>query len=260
MCFGLDPLAVWFCGGPDMSAARGVFTVTFLMCVLGTGGLDLLRATATSGNPPSPPRVHCWCPRYPNLTVCSWPDSPHDPPTHYVASYSERLRQNHVRLCPLVRPTDTSSGPALSPSSDQLWHCHLPDLKLLTDYIINVTAVRPGGSSSHLSSFMLEDIVKPDPPADVWVSAHSPKAAVVGWAPPPTWANLDIFPLKYQILYGWENRGTPKSVRLGPFEGTKVDLKGLTGGRSYRFQVCAQDLLGLGQCSDWSSPVNVTVP
>ncbi|XP_029982976.1 interleukin-27 subunit beta [Sphaeramia orbicularis] len=242
-------------------AAGGVFTIMFLMCVLGSGGLELLRVTATTGTPPSPPRVHCWCPRYPNLTVCAWPEPPHNPPTHYVATYSDRLRQQVIRSCLLIRPTFSSSGPtsAPSPSSDQLWRCLLPNLKLLTDYIINVTAVYPGGSSSHLSSFMLEDIVKPDPPVDVWVSAQNPKTAVVGWTPPPTWANLDIFPLKYQILYRWENRGTLKSVNLGPFEGTRIDLKGLTSGRMYRFQVCAKDLLGLGQCSDWSAPVNVTI-
>lgn len=45
-------------------------------------------------------------------------------------------------------------------SLSQLWHCKLPNLKLLTDYIINVTSVYSGGSSSHLASFMLEDIGK----------------------------------------------------------------------------------------------------
>lgn len=40
----------------------------------------------------------------------------------------------------------------------QFWICQLPNLKLLTDYIINITAVHSGRSSSHLTSFMLEDI------------------------------------------------------------------------------------------------------
>lgn len=40
-------------------------------------------------------------------------------------------------------------------------HFYLPDLKLFTDYIINVTAIDPSNrSSSYLSSFMLEDIGK----------------------------------------------------------------------------------------------------
>ena len=40
----------------------------------------------------------------------------------------------------------------------QVWSCHLEDLKLLTDYIINVTAVNSLGSRSNFTSFMLEDI------------------------------------------------------------------------------------------------------
>lgn len=40
----------------------------------------------------------------------------------------------------------------------QLWFCHLPNLKLLTDHIINITAIYSDKSSSYLSSFMLEDI------------------------------------------------------------------------------------------------------
>ncbi|XP_050934156.1 LOW QUALITY PROTEIN: interleukin-27 subunit beta [Lates calcarifer] len=234
-------------------------TVTLLMCVLGGQALDLLRATATSGNPSSIPMVHCWCASYPNLTLCSWPEPALSPPTHYIATYSERHNQLATRQCHLT-PPNSSSLALNSSSSEPLWHCHLPNLKLLTDYIINVTAVHSGGSSSQLASFMLEDIVKPDPPVDVRVSPHNIRNLLVEWSPPPTWANLDIFPLKYQIMYQWENRGTPKFVSLGPFENTRVELRGLTPGKVYQFQVCAKELLGLGECSNWSSPVNITIP
>uniref|UniRef100_A0A4W6E4T4 Fibronectin type-III domain-containing protein n=1 Tax=Lates calcarifer TaxID=8187 RepID=A0A4W6E4T4_LATCA len=155
--------------------------------------------------------VHCWCASYPNLTLCSWPEPALSPPTHYI-----------------------------------LWHCHLPNLKLLTDYIINVTAVHSGGSSS--------------PTCNLVPFVNVIRNLLVEWSPPPTWANLDIFPLKYQIMYQWENRGTPKFVSLGPFENTRVELRGLTPGKVYQFQVCAKELLGLGECSNWSSPVNITIP
>ncbi|XP_073340292.1 interleukin-27 subunit beta [Pagrus major] len=236
--------------------------VALLMCVLGGQALDLLKATATSGSRPSPPKVHCWCASYPNLTVCSWPEPSRSPPSRYIASYSERHRQTDIKQCQLIQPGSSASFliPASSSSSEQLWYCLLPNLKLLTDYIINVTAVSSGGSSSYLSSFMLEEIVKPDPPVDVRVSPRNSRNLLVEWSPPPSWANLDILPLKYQILYQWEYRGTPKSVNLGPFESNKVELKGLTPGRPYTFHVCAKELLGLGQCSDWSSPVKITLP
>ncbi|XP_049451829.1 interleukin-27 subunit beta isoform X1 [Epinephelus fuscoguttatus] len=286
--------------------------VTLLMCVLGGQALDLLRVTATSGTPPSTPRVHCWCSSYPNMTLCSWPEPSISPPTHYIATYSERHRPLDTKQCQLIQPGSSSSDltSTSSSSSERLWHCQLPNLRLLTDYIFNITAVYSGGSSSHLSSFMLEDIVKPDPPVNVRVSPQDVRNLLVQWSPPPSWANLNIFPLKYQILYRWENRGNPKSVneeeqaaapetdpqsavaatqiqptqtpeprdltattpsqisklsvaavtQLGPFESTKVELKGLTPGRTYVFQVCAKELLGLGMCSDWSSPVKITIP
>ncbi|XP_039994094.1 interleukin-27 subunit beta [Xiphias gladius] len=237
-------------------------TVTLLVCVLGGQALDLLRATAASGNPPSTPLVHCWCSSYPEVALCSWPELSHSPPTHYIATYSERHSQPATKQCQLIPPSASSSAlnssSSSSPPSEQLWHCQLPNLKLFTDYIINVTAVYSGASSSHLASFMLEEIVKPDPPVDVRVSPHNIRNLLVEWSPPSTWADLDIFPLKYHIMYRWENRGTQKF--LGPFESTRVELKGLTPGRAYIFQVCAKELLGLGKCSNWSSPVNVTIP
>lgn len=49
-------------------------------------------------------------------------------------------------------------------------------------------------------------------------------------------------------------------LQLGPFESTNVTLKGLARGRTYLFQVCAKELLDLGECSDWSSAVKVTFP
>ncbi|XP_071772062.1 interleukin-27 subunit beta [Centroberyx gerrardi] len=242
------------------SARSSLFvTVTLLSCLLGSNALNLLKANAASGNLPSTPTVRCWCAGYPNQTLCSWPEPPQSPPTQYIATYSERHRPLVTKQCHLIPPGSSSSA-LNSSSSGQLWHCHLEDLKLLTDYIINITAVNPGGSSSHLASFMLEDIVKPDPPVDVRVSPHGFRKLSVEWSPPPTWSNLDIFPLKYQIRYQWENRGTPQSVHLGPFESTRIDLRGLTPGTSYLVQVCAMELLGLGECSNWSSPVQTTLP
>lgn len=48
--------------------------------------------------------------------------------------------------------------------------------------------------------------------------------------------------------------------QIGPFETTSAELRELRTGRPYMVQVCAQELLGLGECSEWSEAVNVTVP
>ncbi|XP_076013683.1 interleukin-27 subunit beta [Genypterus blacodes] len=237
-------------------------TSALLMCALGSDTLNLLKANMVTGNAPSTPAVHCWCAGYPNQTLCSWPETSHSPPEQYIATYSERHRHWVTEQCHLIPPGSSSSGliSASASSSEQLWHCHLQDLKLLTDYIINITAVYPAGSSSHLTSFMMEEIVKPDPPVNVRVFPDHFRNLTVEWSPPATWSNLDIFPLKYHIQYKWEIRGTPKSVPLGPFESTRVDLRGLSPGRTYLFQVCAMELLGLGECSNWSSPVETIMP
>uniref|UniRef100_A0A3P8PEQ6 Fibronectin type-III domain-containing protein n=1 Tax=Astatotilapia calliptera TaxID=8154 RepID=A0A3P8PEQ6_ASTCA len=157
-------------------------------------------------DPLSAPKVHCWCSSYPNATLCTWPKPPHFPTTHYIATYSERHNQASTKECHLLPPG--------SSSSEKFWICQLPNLKLLTDYIINITAVHSGRSSSHLTSFMLEDIVKPDPPVDVRVSPTNNRKLLVEWSPPPTWTNLAIFPLKYQIIYQWENKGIRRSVNV----------------------------------------------
>lgn len=65
-----------------------------------------------------------------------------------------------------------------------------------------------------LSLSVFLSVVKPDPPVDVRVSPHNDRNLLVEWAPPPSWTNLEILPLKYQILYQWENRGNPKSVNV----------------------------------------------
>lgn len=49
-------------------------------------------------------------------------------------------------------------------------------------------------------------------------------------------------------------------LQVGPFETTKVQLKRLSPGRSYQLQMCATELLGLGECSDWTAAVPVTIP
>lgn len=56
--------------------------------------------------------------------------------------------------------------------------------------------------------------VKPDAPVDVRVSPTNNRKLLVEWSPPPTWTNLAIFPLKYQIIYQWENKGIRRSVNV----------------------------------------------
>ncbi|KAG7456790.1 hypothetical protein MATL_G00239780 [Megalops atlanticus] len=211
------------------------------------------------GFPPSPPEVTCWSPSYPLKTICSWSQDP-EPllPTRYMAIYmSGRCHRagecgEHI----LKGPMD---GKPCHPVPGLSRHCVMEGLQLfrLEPYILNVTAINPLGSASRLFIFILEDIVKPDPPVNVTVIPGPGRQLSVEWAPPPTWTELDNFPLKYKVQY---YRGINESPRtVGPYESEKAVMKGLRPGSTYHIRVSAQDQL-MGQRSDWSQPVSATVP
>ncbi|CAL8274554.1 unnamed protein product [Merluccius merluccius] len=214
-------------------------------------------ASGSTGAAPPKPSVRCRCAGYPTQTLCLWSEpGGQATSTHYIATYRERKERAVVKDCLLVPPGSPSSPLKSSSSSEKLWLCQLDDLKLYTDYILNVTSVSPLANTTQLASFMVEDIVKPDPPVEVKVSpVGGLRKLAVEWAPPLTWSNLDIFPLKYQLRYSWSHRHGNHTMHLGPYESTRVVLGALARGRTYLIQVCAMELLGLGECSDWSSPV-----
>ncbi|XP_018586603.1 interleukin-27 subunit beta [Scleropages formosus] len=211
-----------------------------------TAGGDLRRKLSLQpGYPPSPPKVHCWSPNYPLSVMCSWNEEP-EPilPTNYTATYSLENSAD-------VRPCHSTTG--------QSRVCLLRGAELFSikPHILNVTAINPLGSSTRLLPFVLEDIVKPDPPMEVRAVPVMTKQLVVEWSPPASWSTLVHFPLKYRVRYRLD--GEDISRTLGPYESTRMVLKGLRPGKTYHVQVSAQELLDLGQSSDWSAPVSATV-
>lgn len=249
--------------------ASGTLVLMLLLAASASGSdsVRLLRSAsepAVPGNPLEPPgaEVRCRCAGYPNQTLCMWSEpSGQSTPMRYIATYRE-TDESSVKHCHLFPPGSSSSAlspsssPSSSSSSEKLWLCQLDHLKLYTNYILNVTSISPLGNITRLTSFMVEDLVKPDPPVELRVSQKVRKL-VVDWSPPPTWSNLDVFPLKYQLRLSWSHRGDNHTVSPGPYEDTKVTMPGLAPGRTYVLQVCAMELLGLGECSDWSLPVKV---
>ncbi|XP_064826739.1 interleukin-27 subunit beta-like isoform X2 [Oncorhynchus masou masou] len=223
--------------------------VTLLSGVLSSDGTVLAVPSGENRaerDPPSPPEVRCWSPSYPFKALCSWPEPPQTQlPIQYIATYSPESS--------LPRVNGSSPGAR--------WLCVLNGLKLYTSYKLNITGVNHMGSASHLQAFTVEDIVKPDPPVNVTVQVIPGKLRLlVKWAPPPSWSDRTLFPLKYQVRYHWDNKGTPHEITLDPFEDTKKVLPGLSPERSYQVQVCSMELMGLGQSSDWSLPITVTTP
>uniref|UniRef100_A0AAY4ALT7 Fibronectin type-III domain-containing protein n=1 Tax=Denticeps clupeoides TaxID=299321 RepID=A0AAY4ALT7_9TELE len=189
------------------------------------------------GYAPSPPVVHCWAPSYPQKAFCSWVQKPDTLlPTQYLKTY----------------PCISVMG------SDSL--CEMSKLQLFTlqPHILNITAINALGTATGFMQFILEDIVKPDPPVNLTITASSAKRATVEWTPPPSWPDTVHFPLKYTVRYYWDQQQTDHT--LGPYELPRITITGLRSGRTYKIQVSAEDLLDQGSRSEWSDPVSLAVP
>ncbi|XP_060773743.1 interleukin-27 subunit beta [Neoarius graeffei] len=196
------------------------------------------------GYPPSIPDVQCWSPSYPLKALCSW-TLPQDPilPTYYISTY--RYLED-IYSCQRQSKWDRQ--------------CVLEgrDIFLKVSYLVNITAVNALGSASHVLPVIFEDIIKPDPPVNVKVTALPGKKLHVQWAPPPTWPDPVIFPLKYKVQFQW-GYDNIASV-MGPVESESLVRSGVLPGRMYHIRVSVMDFLGYGQSSDWSDAVNITLP
>ncbi|OBS82902.1 hypothetical protein A6R68_23120, partial [Neotoma lepida] len=164
----------------------------------------------------SQPRVRCRASRYPVAVDCSWtplgaPNSTRA--TSFIATYR------------LGVAAQQQSRPCLQPNP-QATRCTIPHVHLFSTvpYVLNVTAVHPGGASSNLLAFVAERIIKPDPPEGVRLRAAEQRLQVL-WNPPASWPFPDIFSLKTAQPHA-----------------------------KYFIQVSAQDLTDYGKPSDWSLP------
>ncbi|KAG5847832.1 hypothetical protein ANANG_G00130390 [Anguilla anguilla] len=112
------------------------------------------------GYPPSPLKVKCSSPGYPITATCSWSEEPEPTlPTRYTATYgigscfAAGLCASHKSRFHPCRPV-----PSLR------HHCVLNISLFQSDpQVINVTATNPLGSRSTFFSFIVENVVKPDP-------------------------------------------------------------------------------------------------
>ncbi|XP_072543081.1 interleukin-27 subunit beta [Salminus brasiliensis] len=201
------------------------------------------------GYAPSPPKVQCWAPSFPLNVLCSWTQSP-DPilPTHYISTYW------HVDggQVPFVRPCQRPR--------EQDRRCVLEDDELYTlvPYLVNITAVNALGSATTTLSVLPEHIVKPDPPVNVKATALTGNKVQVQWSPPPTWPDPVNFTLKYNVRFHWGKANLAST--MGPYESDSMVWSGLMAGRTYHIRVSAMDAMGYGQSSEWSDPVNITLP
>ncbi|NXD82436.1 IL27B protein, partial [Halcyon senegalensis] len=195
--------------------------------------------------PPAVPDVECWAISYPQAVNCSWLLAP-EPllDTDFVATYRHGV-SGDTELGECVR-----TGPQ---------SCSFGDVQMfsLTPYVVNVTAVNPLGAASRLLPFLLENIVKPDPPQDLRVLPipGETKKLLLEWNPPGSWPFPGYFPLKYHIRYTPDGSVT---TTIGPYEQTSYTLTGLRPGTLHHIQVAAKAFADSGEFSAWSPPASGT--
>ncbi|EGV93687.1 interleukin-27 subunit beta [Cricetulus griseus] len=191
----------------------------------------------------SQPRVRCRASRYPVAVDCSW--------TPLRAPNSTRA-MSFIATYRLGMDAQQQSLPCLLPTP-QATQCTVPDVHLFSTvpYVLNVTAVHPGGASSSLLAFVAERIIKPDPPESVRLRAAGQQLQVL-WHPPASWPFPDIFSLKYRVRY--RRHGASHFRQVGPIEATTFTLRTTKPHAKYCIQVSAQDLTDYGKPSDWSLP------
>ncbi|NXP22854.1 IL27B protein, partial [Scytalopus superciliaris] len=203
-------------------------------------------------DPPPAPAIECWAISYPQAVNCSWALSP-DPllDTDFVATYRSvgvpKARLSHPRVCATPRPS------CPWPRS-----CSFGDLRVfsLTPYVVNVTAMNPLGAASGALPFLLENIIKPDPPEDLQVSPipGEPQKLLVQWSPPASWPFPEYFPLQYQLRYARDK--DPEPTTVGPLEVTSHILADVEPGTLHHVRVAAKDAADSGEPSAWSLPAS----
>ncbi|XP_067824157.1 interleukin-27 subunit beta-like [Heptranchias perlo] len=201
------------------------------------------RVSLMLGYPPGKPQVTCWSVRYPLNVACSWKlENKTYLPTEVNVTY--RYGMGDVKIC--------STGWTMEGS------CIIEYVNLFSEipYTVKVMATNPLGFRSTFKQFIVEKIIKPDPPTDVRLSpiSNQPKKLLLQWKPPVTWPDSDLFLLKYTIKYWRAGSNRPRMIEVS--DQTSYTLSGLRSRALYFVEVAAKDFIDNGESSDWSPAVS----
>ncbi|XP_048415378.1 interleukin-27 subunit beta-like [Stegostoma tigrinum] len=195
------------------------------------------------GYPPGKPRVTCRSVRYPLNVVCLWKlENQTYLPTRLNVLY--RYGAEDVNQC---SAEEVLQG-----------NCTIEGIKLFSKipYTVKVTATNPLGSRSTITQFIVEKIIKPDPPTKVSVSPipNQPKKLLLQWKPPATWPDPSLFLLKYRIMYWPEGSTRYQMIEIN--DQASYILSGLRSKALYFAKIAAKDFVDNGMYSDWSPTVS----
>ncbi|CAM4700086.1 interleukin-27 subunit beta [Caretta caretta] len=209
-------------------------------------GKTLSRIRLRVGSPPEKPAIECWAVSYPETVNCTWKlKSEPRLETYFITTYRHGLGAKENKC---VQPGAGASS------------CSISDIQMfsITPYVLNVTAVNPLGATMNLFPFIVEQIIRPDPPEDLRVSPipGESKKLLLEWQPPSSWPFPQYFPLKYLIRYA--RAGANNNRTIGPYEQTSFILTGIRPRTIHHVQVAARDFTDYGDYSTWSPLVSGT--
>ncbi|XP_074834633.1 interleukin-27 subunit beta [Carettochelys insculpta] len=204
----------------------------------------LRRIQLRVGSPPEKPDVECWAVSYPQTVKCTWKlqSEPHLE-TFFITTY------RHGRAAQENECVQPGAGAR---------SCTISDIQMfsITPYVLNITAVNPLGTAMNLFPFVVEQIIRPDPPEDLRVSPipGESRKLLLEWQPPSSWPFPQYFPLKYLIRYTREGANSNRTI--GPYEQTSFILTGIRPRAIHHVQVAAKDFTDYGEYSAWSPRVS----
>uniref|UniRef100_A0A8D0H480 Epstein-Barr virus induced 3 n=1 Tax=Sphenodon punctatus TaxID=8508 RepID=A0A8D0H480_SPHPU len=192
-----------------------------------------------------------WAIGYPQTINCTWTvDAATHLDTCFIATYRHGVGAKGTggeREC--IQPAARARS------------CSISDVQMfsITPYVLSVTAANPLGAATSYFHFIVEQIIKPDPPEDLTVSPipGERKKLLLQWKPPASWPFPEYFSLKYLISYARDGGGSSNRT-IGPYEQTSFNLTGLRPGTIYHLQVAAKDFTDYGKYSSWSPSVSGT--
>uniref|UniRef100_A0A8C4QG25 Uncharacterized protein n=1 Tax=Eptatretus burgeri TaxID=7764 RepID=A0A8C4QG25_EPTBU len=185
------------------------------------------------GYPPDKPIVSCHSFNYPDAFRCQW-----QPQTTQLVSFTAKYRPlptEPEEECLIVNATTCMGTQTFLFST--------------TPVQLTVIASNEFGETSSTTYFILEDIVKPDPPRKVW--ARWRNFAYITWRAPTSWSDEELYPLMYQVRYRGQHSSQWQLVEVADFN-RNIKLKELLPWEDYFVQVSAKDFLDNGFWSAWS--------
>ncbi|XP_068562107.1 interleukin-11 receptor subunit alpha [Cebidichthys violaceus] len=199
-------------------------------------GLLLHSVTLRLGHPPGLLSVSCQVPNHTHVR-CSWTESVK---TFLPAKYNASFRGTGQEWRPCVLDVARKFCDIYHPA---FWQ---------TIHTLRITETNALGSKMTSARFKLHELLKPDPPESLLVTALEghPKRLMVSWDFPASWPLHDAFPLMFQIRY--RPHGSVYWSEVFSEESPVVIFDALAG-HLHQVQIRAHDEVNSdSQWSEWS--------